>query len=197
MNIWNLHNTKEHFYSGKTRQIHRSHLTCYDRLWSNLPYLRPLATVTGDSLHDFGTDSEGFGVHDVLGTRCDPYTHRYMTGVFPEQSCHSNLVQAIKPWGLSEFDVHDVFNIFMCTAIDRDTKEYLIRGSPARKGDFIEIVAEMDLLVALSACPYGDVSMQCGEKVPDDACFHLDVKIGQPGDQVLSRWKMWKDKNCK
>jgi uncharacterized protein YcgI (DUF1989 family) len=46
----------------------------------------------------------------------------------------------------------------------------------------------MDLLVALSACPYGDVSIQCGQKVPDDKCFGLDVIIGQPEERLLKRF---------
>uniref|UniRef100_T1GYM6 DUF1989 domain-containing protein n=1 Tax=Megaselia scalaris TaxID=36166 RepID=T1GYM6_MEGSC len=56
MNFWNLENTKERFYSGKTRQIHSTHLSVYDRLWSNLPYLNPMATVVFDTLKDYGVD---------------------------------------------------------------------------------------------------------------------------------------------
>ena len=45
MNCWNLKNpSTEYFYSSKTRQIHSTHLKKGDRLWSNMPYIRPLAT---------------------------------------------------------------------------------------------------------------------------------------------------------
>ena len=57
------------------------------RLWSSLPYLRPMATITGDSVK-YGMDADGGGVHDVIGTRCDPYTVRLMTGVTPDNTCH-------------------------------------------------------------------------------------------------------------
>ena len=50
VNFWNAKNYREHFYSGKTRQLHRSHLTLYDKLWSCFPYLNPMATVVGDSI---------------------------------------------------------------------------------------------------------------------------------------------------
>ena len=76
MNLWNLHDTNERFFNGKTSQIHGSHLTVYDRLWSNFPYLRPMATITADSLKDYGIDEYGCSVHDVIGTRCDPYTYK-------------------------------------------------------------------------------------------------------------------------
>ena len=66
MNCWSLENPKEHFYSSKTRQIHATHLTTGDRLWSNMPYVRPLATIVHDSIA-YGWDEDGAGVHDVIG----------------------------------------------------------------------------------------------------------------------------------
>lgn len=52
--------------AGKTRQLHASHLSSYDRLWSCLPYLRPMATIVADSIN-YGIDEDGAGVHDVIG----------------------------------------------------------------------------------------------------------------------------------
>ena len=60
-------------------QIHATHLSRGDRLWSNMPYLRPLATIVEDTI-DYGFDEDGAGVHDVIGSRCDPYTNHLMTG---------------------------------------------------------------------------------------------------------------------
>jgi len=73
--------------------------------------------------------------------------------------------------------VHDVWNIFMCTGFTRETHQYFCKPSPARKGDFIEFVADMNLLVALSACPQGDVSIQVGAEVPDNKCHPLKVEV--------------------
>ncbi len=36
-----------------------------------------LATITADTLGWYGFDADGAGVHDVIGTRCDPYTNRF------------------------------------------------------------------------------------------------------------------------
>jgi len=66
MNFWNLENTAERFYSGKTRQLHSSHLRVYDRLWSCLPHLRPMATFVFDSLASYGIDEDGGALHDVI-----------------------------------------------------------------------------------------------------------------------------------
>lgn len=177
MNFWNLHNPKERFYSGKTRQLHSTHLKKYDRLWSCLPYLKPMATFVYDTLEDYGIDEDGGSLHDVIGTRCDGYTSQLITGKECVDSCHNYLTNAIAKVGLEESDVHDVWNIFMCTGFTRDTQQYFCKPSPARKGDSIEFIADMDLLVALSTCPQGDVSIPVGEMVPDSKCHPLLVQI--------------------
>lgn len=45
LNIWNLHNPRERFWASRTRQLHASHVSTHDRLWSCLPYMRPLVTI--------------------------------------------------------------------------------------------------------------------------------------------------------
>jgi len=164
MNCWNAHQPQqERFYSSKTRQIHATHLSTGDRLWSNMPYLRPLATIVADTI-SYGYDSDGAGVHDVIGSRCDPYTHWLMTaGDNSNVCCHSNLTRAAAQAGLSESDVHDV---------TKDTHQYFTKPSPVQVGDYIEFLAETDLLVAASTCPQGCVQMQyIGESVCVVASF--------------------------
>jgi hypothetical protein len=79
-----------------------------------MPYVRPIATIVEETI-EYGYDEDGAGVHDVIGSRCDPYTNYQMTSTDFNYCCHSNLTrQAIKD-GLSESDVHDVLNVFMCT----------------------------------------------------------------------------------
>ncbi|XP_052869474.1 uncharacterized protein LOC128275118 [Anopheles cruzii] len=181
LNLWNLENPRsERFYSGKTRQIHSTHLKPYDRLWSSFPHLRPMATFVRDSLSDYGIDRDGGSLHDVVGTRCDDYIYKLITGEDRHDSCHTYLTEAVKTHGLTEQDVHDTWNIFMCTGFTRDTQQYFCKPSPARKGDFIEFIADMNLLVALSTCPQGDVSMQVGQTVPDEKCFPLKVEVFRP-----------------
>ena len=45
LNLWNAQDWSERFFSGKTRQLHATHVTTGDRLWSSLPGLRPMATA--------------------------------------------------------------------------------------------------------------------------------------------------------
>jgi uncharacterized protein YcgI (DUF1989 family) len=183
LNLWNARDPAELFYSGKTRALHGTHLSTGDRLWSGFPHLRPMATITEDSLDWYGFDGDGCGVHDVIGTRCDPYTNRLLTGTDYDYCCHSNLMRAYAahagvPIAEAERAVHDVLNVFMCTGFDRATGQYVMKASPVRPGDFLEFFAEIDLLGALSACPGGD----CGAEHSSDAaaCHPLQVTVYRP-----------------
>jgi hypothetical protein len=53
--------------------------------------------------------------------------------------------------------VHDVINIFQVTGLTPEGK-YFMEPSPAKKTDYLEFFAEQDVLMALSACPGGDLS---------------------------------------
>lgn len=192
LNLWNAHDLSERFFSGKTRAFHATHLTTGDRLWSTLPSLRPMATITHDTLDWYGWDADGGGVHDVIGTRCDPYTNLLLKGTEYHHCCHSNLTRALvsernMPVSEAEMHIHDVMNVFMCTGYTRDTHQYFMKASPVRPGDFIEFFAEIDLLAALSACPGGD----CGSSHSDDSakCYPLKVEILRPRDGTLAAWE--------
>ncbi|GAB5358140.1 hypothetical protein AAMO2058_000433200, partial [Amorphochlora amoebiformis] len=169
LNVWNLDNLPERFYTSKTRQLHATHLSRGDRLWSTFPFMRPLATITFDTLEWYGWDSDNAGVHDVIGSRCDPYTNAVLRGEDYDRCCHSNLTRALVERGLSikeaEDHVHDVLNVFMCTGFTLDSHQYFMKASPVRPGDYIEFFAEVSILGALSTCPGGD----CSASHSDDA----------------------------
>lgn len=112
--------------------------------------MRPLATIVADSFGWYGEDEHGGRVHDLLGTRCDPYINSVLAGAEYDFHCHSNLTRAVAPFGLAEADVHDVINIFQVTGLDAEGRYYM-SPSPAARGDYLEFFAEQDLLMALSA----------------------------------------------
>ncbi|XDA97768.1 DUF1989 domain-containing protein [Sulfitobacter sp. LCG007] len=192
LNLWNAQDLAERFFSGKTRALHGTHVSAGDRLWSCLPHLRPMATIVRDTLDWYGIDAFGGSVHDVIGTRCDPYTHALLSGGEQYHNCcHSNLTRALAArTGLTlaeaERHVHDVLNVFMCTGFTRDTRQYFMKASPVRPGDYIEFFAEFDLLGALSACPGGD----CGAEHSSDAarCWPLLVEVFSPQPGSLGDW---------
>ena len=180
LNIWSKTNLAEHFYAGKTRAIHGTHLSTGDRMWSSFPAMRPLATISHDTLDWYGWDDDGGSVHDVIGTRCDPYTARLLSGIDYHHCCHSNLIRALSAHCRLDYEkaepyVHDVLNVFMCTGFTRDTHQYFMKASPVRPGDFIEFFAETDLICGLSACPGGDCSSEHSSN--SAVCHPLLVEI--------------------
>ncbi|MEZ7812816.1 MAG: hypothetical protein ACI9O0_000601 [Paracoccaceae bacterium] len=188
LNLWNSDNLEECFFSGKTRALHGTHVTTGQHLWSTMPYLRQMATITQDTLDWYGFDADGGGVHDVIGTRCDPYTNHLLAQKHYHHCCHSNLTRAIaevtsEPLSTAELHVHDVLNVFMCTGFTKDTHQYFMKASPVRPGDFIEFFAHIDLLGALSACPGGNCSASHSSDTPE--CYPLLVEIYAPNSQVL------------
>ncbi len=187
LNLWNAADLGERFYSGKTRALHGTHLSAGDRMWSSFPNLRPMAVLTDDTLDWYGFDAFGCSVHDVIGTRCDPYTGRLLSGGDYHYCCHSNLTRALADFtGLSlaeaEPHVHDVLNVFMCTGFDRATGQYIMKASPVRPGDYLEFQAQIDLIVGLSACPGGDCS--AGHSSDVAACHPLLMEVWDPGEDA-------------
>lgn len=192
LNLWNQDDISEHFYSGKTRALHGTHISTGDQMWSQFPYLRPMATITADTLDWYGIDEFGASVHDVIGTRCDPYTHRLLAGNDYHHCCHSNLSRALAQKincspREAEVYIHDVLNVFMCTGFSRDSGQYIMKASPVRPDDYLEFFAEIDLLGALSACPGGDCS---SEHSSDSAsCYPLLVEVFKPLAGDLANWR--------
>lgn len=196
LNLWHRHNPRERFWASRTRQLQRAHVSTFDRLWSTLPYLRPMATIIEDTLAGYGVngsgmDPDGGRVHDLLGTRCDPYVNKLLTGEDFDHHCHSNLVRAVAPFGLSEFDVHDVLNVFQCTGLN-DDDQYFMKACPAREGDYIELFAEVDLLCALSCCPGGDLSVDLwgpDARDPLETCRPIGVDVFRLSPALLAGWE--------
>ncbi|UWQ80282.1 DUF1989 domain-containing protein [Leisingera sp. S132] len=192
LNLWNKNDLSERFYSGKTRALHGTHITTGERMWSSFPHLRPMATITADTLGWYGMDEFGGSVHDVIGTRCDPYTGNLLAGSQYHHCCHSNLTRALADHlsvspEEAEPHVHDVLNVFMCTGFTRDTGQYFMKASPVRPGDYLEFFAEIDLLGSLSACPGGDCSAEHSSDTA--ACYPLLVEIFAPAESALGDWQ--------
>ncbi len=191
LNLWAAGDLTERFYSGKTRALHGTHLSTGDRMWSSFPHMRPMATITRDTLDWYGFDSDGGSVHDVIGTRCDPYTSRLLSGKDYHHCCHSNLTRALAaeiglPLHQAETHVHDVLNVFMCTGFTHDTHQYFMKASPVRPGDYLEFFAEIDLLGALSTCPGGDCSAEHSSDTA--ACYPLKVEVHRSDSKALENW---------
>lgn len=123
-----------------------------------------------------------------------------LTGASYDYHCHSNLVRAVLPYGLTEFDVHDVLNVFQVTGLDSQGR-YFMEASPATPASTLDFFAEQDLLCALSTCPGGDLSAwgwhqaEEGDDKPDmkSTCRPIKVEVWEMKpdvkEQVSSGWQ--------
>ena len=89
--------------------------------------------------------------HDVLGGRCSRRSRieRYGSDT---PGCQETNAGVIAESGLAEDDVHDPFNMFMKTGLDQNTRTFWVEPD-AVAGDYVEMRAEMNCLVAVSICP--------------------------------------------
>ncbi len=71
----------------------------------------------------------------------------------PDHGCWENLSNAVKPWKIAPDNVPSPFNIFQCMRIDADTGVMYDTMIRPKDEAHVDLRAEMDLLVAASACP--------------------------------------------
>jgi uncharacterized protein YcgI (DUF1989 family) len=152
-NVFNAADPLEKFWAARTRVAHGCHLKVGDRLWSVPPRTRPMMTIIEDTVKH-GDLPFGARSHDLLYSRCDS---RHFELVFNRKgapNCNDNLARAISEFGLPADLVHDPFNMFMTTGVNDQGRPFYL-PSDVKKGDYMELIAEIDCLVAISACPGG------------------------------------------
>jgi uncharacterized protein len=142
---------KEMFWSGRTRLLHRAHLSVGDRLWSTPPRMRPMFTIMADTV-DHQPLYRNARSHDLMYCRCNERLGEISIGQKRVNNCNTNLANAIAEFGIPEDYVHDAFNIFMTTGLDENDRFFFLEPD-AKKGDYMELFAEIDCIVAISACP--------------------------------------------
>lgn len=145
-------NPGERLWASKTFRDFGLHPTVGARLMSTGPWERVMMTITADTLTREPT-SRGTYFHDVVGC-CSRKTliERYGPD-YSRPGCFEGLATAVEPHGIPAYLIHDCFNAFMRTAFTPEN--WFLEPSDAREGDYIELRAEMDLLMAISACPGG------------------------------------------
>lgn len=123
------------------------------------PSGRPLITMLADGFEGLGTHDMQFGMcsrarHERAAAegRLAEYLHGANLAV-PTHGCAENLTAGCKPWGIPYVDIPSPVNFFQNMAIEPDTGRMSRTQVRPDHPVPIELRAEMDLLVAFSACP--------------------------------------------
>ncbi len=125
----------------------------------SLDYASKLFLTTGDPLYSNRSNvmlrivEDTVGRHDFLLTPCSKDTFRIIYGdEHPHHGCFGNLSHALEPYGIKPDQIPIAFNIFMNVQVDGETGELKVDPPKSKAGDHILFEAEMDLIVALTAC---------------------------------------------
>lgn len=133
--------SSEWLSSGRTIDYANTiYLTTGHTLYSNRS--RPMWTIVHDTV----------GRHDFLLTPCSPetFTLIYKTTTH-HPSCFENLVGALAPYGIAPDAIPTTLNVFMNVVV-QPSGELQILPPRSRAGDYLELRAEMDLIVGVTAC---------------------------------------------
>ncbi len=76
-------------------------------------------------------------------------------GAAPKHGCWENLAQALRPWKILKEDIPSPLNIFQTMVINAKTGTMRYAMTRPKPGTHMDLRAEMDCLVGISACPEG------------------------------------------
>jgi len=167
------------------------------RLWSTVPYFRPMATYIDDNF-DPATwpDKEAWPVWH--GGHCSPELIEAAYGKLNHVSCHSSALEACLTLGLDE-SIASLPNICIFQPMSIKNSTFVSGNTSAtwhatpfngKPGTFVEYYAEIDLLILVSHCPYGNQSKACYEVEH----YPIDIEVWDTGinPQPGPKWHDWR-----
>ncbi|WP_394808991.1 urea amidolyase associated protein UAAP2 [Nitrosomonas sp.] len=147
--FFNANNALERYSATDTiRAQNKLYLTTDSKLYSNLGNV--MLTIVADTC----------GRHDTLGGACaaESNTVRYALEKFPMHSCRDNFLHALahdplcQQLGMNKRDLPSNINFFMNVPVTEAGGLEFVDGISA-SGMYVEMQAEMDVLVLISNCP--------------------------------------------
>ena len=117
-------------------------------------------------------DDASPGVHDTLIASCDKYRYEQLGWKGFHDNCTDNLKNALEAIGLQRVVHPCPFNLFMNIPV-KDGIGISFEPPLTRPGDSISFRAEMDAVVAFSACPQDLLPINGKDCVIHDAHFEI------------------------
>lgn len=139
-NCFNLRDYKEFMHCGRIRTVHGFNPGPGDFLWSAPPRERAMMLMLEDTVR----------CNDVLFPRCSAHLYESVYGFRDHTNCHDIQAEAQREYGLTPDDVHDSFNLFMCTEV-HDGRGH-IKRQHSKAGDHVEFLALIDVLAVPNVC---------------------------------------------
>lgn len=147
--FYNAHDASERYSATDTvRRQNMLYLTTGSRLYSNFGNV--MLTIIADTC----------GRHDTVGGACsaESNTTRYALEKYPMHSCRDSFLHALahdpvcKQLNMSKRDIPSNINFFMNVPVSEEGGLDFADGVSA-PGKYVEMQAEMDVVVLISNCP--------------------------------------------
>jgi urea carboxylase-associated protein 1 len=141
--LYNAHEPEERYSAADTMVNQRNiFLTTGSRLISNEGNV--MMTVTADTL----------GRHDTIGgaCSCESNTLRYGQHTKHQHACVENFIYELGQHSLGKRDMTRNINWFMNVPVESDGALGIVDGIGA-PGKYVDLLAEMDVLLVISNCP--------------------------------------------
>lgn len=122
------------------RLVSRAYLQKGDILYSSLA--RPLFTIQEDTV----------GHHDTICGCCSAEINDLRYGVKNTPSCRANFLQELRKHELDARSVVSNINFFMYIPFN-DRGGFSFQPPLSKPGDYVDLLAHMDILVVVSNCP--------------------------------------------
>lgn len=124
---------------------------------------RPILTMVEDTSD---------GLHDTLLAACDRYRYERLGCTGYHDNCTDNLAAALAELSLVPPETPSPWNLFMNIPVGPDNT-VSFEPPACRPGDYVTIRAEMDCVIAFSACPQDVVPINGLACTPTEAHYQL------------------------
>ena len=124
---------------------------------------RPILTLVEDT---------SGGIHDTLFAACDRWRYEVLGCTEYHDNCTDNLWAAVKELGLEPPETPAPLNLFMnIPVVDGNRVE--VRPPVSTSGSYVALRAELDCILAFSACPQDLLPVNGLAMQPTEAHFEL------------------------
>ena len=129
---------------------------------------RPILTLVEDTT----VEGESAGIHDTLLAACDRYRYELLGCEGYHDNCTDNLAVGLAELGLTPAETPSPWNLFMNIPVASDGT-VSFEAPVSRPGDYVTLRAEMDCVLAFSACPQDIVPINGVDCIPTEAHFQI------------------------
>jgi urea carboxylase-associated protein 1 len=138
---YNAHDTAERYHAANTVKLAGSVYLGKGSVLRSVR-ARPMLTIVEDTC----------GGHDTLFGCCSFELDEVRYGATNAECCQRNFERELARHGMGPRDVVANVNFFMKVPVQADGSAAIVDGD-SKPGDYVDLRAEMDLLVVLSNCP--------------------------------------------